>query len=307
MVMDIRTQLQVNEIRKFNRFYTNIIGLVNQTILESPYSLAEARVLVEMDNAAACTASDLTETLQIDPGYLSRILRRFKKEGLIETNKSVTDRRSQNLVITDKGREIYRRLSESSSLQLVHLLEQIPQGGQKQLVDHMAAIQAMLSENNTTITIREYMPGDCGYIAYRHGVLYAQEHGFDQIFEKYVLQSLIAYLENPAGGKIFVAEYCGTIVGFIGTVQLSETSAQLRWFLIEPEFRGVGAGHKLMAAAMEYCRQKKFNHVFLWTFKGLDAACHLYEQYGFTLTEEKENNTWKKQLLEQRWDITLSN
>lgn len=306
MAMDNRTQAQVNEIRKFNRFYTNIIGLVNQTILESPYSLAEARVLVEMDNAAACTASDLTEMLQIDPGYLSRILRRFKKEGLIETNKSVTDRRSQNLVITDKGREIYRRLSESSSLQLVHLLEQIPQGGQKQLVDHMTAIQAMLSGNNTTITIREYIPGDCGYIAYRHGVLYAREHGFDQIFEKYVLQSLIAYLENPAGGKIFVAEYCGTIVGFIGIVQISETRAQLRWFLIEPEFRGAGAGRKLIAAAMEYCRQQKYHHVFLWTFKGLDAACHLYEQYGFTLTEEKENNTWKKQLLEQRWDITLS-
>jgi DNA-binding MarR family transcriptional regulator/GNAT superfamily N-acetyltransferase len=304
--MDDRTQAQVNEIRKFNRFYTNIIGLVNQTILESPYSLAEARVLVEMDNAAACTASDLTEMLQIDPGYLSRILRRFKKEGLIETNKSVTDRRSQNLVITDKGREIYRRLAESSSLQLVHLLKQIPQGGQKQLVDHMTAIQALLSGSNTTITIREYKPGDCGFIAYRHGVLYAQEHGFDQIFEKYVLQSLLAYLENPAGGKILIAEYCDTIVGFIGIVQLSETSAQLRWFLIEPEFRGAGAGRKLMAAAMEYCRQKKVNHVFLWTFKGLDAACHLYEQYGFTLTEEKENNTWKKQLLEQRWDLTLS-
>jgi len=304
--MNDRTQAQVNEIRKFNRFYTNIIGLVNQTILESPYSLAEARVLVEMDNAAACTASDLTELLQIDPGYLSRILRRFKKEGLIETNKSVTDRRSQNLVITDKGREIYRRLAESSSLQLIHLLEQIPQGGQKQLVDHMTAIQALLSGNNTTITIREYKPGDCGYIAYRHGVLYAQEHGFDQIFEKYVLLSLLAYLENPAGGKILIAEYCGTIVGFIGIVQISKTSAQLRWFLIEPEFRGAGAGRKLMAAAMEYCHQQKYNHVFLWTFKGLDAACHLYEQYGFTLTEEKENNTWKKQLLEQRWDVTLS-
>lgn len=162
MAMDNRIQTQINEIRKFNRFYTNIIGLVNQTILESPYSLAEARVLVEVDSATACTASDLTEMLQIDPGYLSRILRRFKKEGLIETSKSVTDRRSQNLAITDKGREIYRRLSESSSLQLVHLLEQIPQGGQKQLVDHMAAIQALLSGNNTAITIRDYKPGDCG-------------------------------------------------------------------------------------------------------------------------------------------------
>jgi len=119
------------------------------------------------------------------------------------------------------------------------------------------------------------------------------------------LHSLVTYLENPSAGKIFVAECCGTIAGFIGIVEVSKTSAQLRWFLIEPEFRGAGAGRKLVTAVMDYCRQQHYNHVFLWTFKGLDAACHLYEQYGFTLTEEKENNTWKNQLLEQRWDVTL--
>lgn len=304
--MEDGTKLQVAKIRTFNRFYTNIIGLVNQTILESPYSLAEARILAEIDKATTCTASDLTEILQIDPGYLSRILRRFKKEALIKTSKSLTDGRSQILVITEKGRETYSRLSEASSAQLIQLLKQLPSGAQQKLVDHMAAIQTMLSgKTNTAITIREYQPGDSGYIAYRHGVLYAQEHGFDQVFEKYVLQSLVTYLENPSAGKIFVAECCGTIVGFIGIVEVSKTSAQLRWFLIEPEFRGAGAGRKLVTAVMDYCRQQHYNHVFLWTFKGLDAACHLYEQFGFTLTEEKENNTWKNQLLEQRWDVTL--
>lgn len=297
---------RVTEIRKFNRFYTNIIGLVNQTILESPYSLAEARVILEIDNATTCTASDLTEMLQIDPGYLSRILRRFKKEGLIKTTKSLTDGRSQILVITEKGRETFQHLAEASSTQLVQLLEQIPQGAQQKLVEHMLAIQNMLSgQTDTSITIRTYQPGDSGYIAYRHGVLYAQEHGFDQVFEKYVLQSLAAYLETPTAGQIFVAECCGTIVGFIGIVKVSNTTAQLRWFLIEPEFRGAGVGRKLVESVLEYCRQQNCNHVFLWTFKGLDTARHLYEKFGFTLTEEKENNTWKNQLIEQRWDVTL--
>jgi len=126
--MEDATTLRVAKIRTFNRFYTNIIGLVNQTILESPYSLAEARILAEIDKATTCTASDLTEILQIDPGYLSRILRRFKKEALIKTSKSLTDGRSQILVITEKGRETYNRLSEASSAQLIQLLKQLPSG-----------------------------------------------------------------------------------------------------------------------------------------------------------------------------------
>ncbi|MDF2572630.1 MAG: transcriptional regulator, MarR family with acetyltransferase, partial [Sporomusa sp.] len=224
--MDNPIKQRVIEIRKFNRFYTNIIGIVNQTILESPYSLAEARVLLEIDAAIQCTASNLTEILEIDPGYLSRILRRFKKDGLIETSKSMTDGRSQNLVITEKGKATFRQLSEASSTHLVHLLEQLPQGGQQQLVNHMVAIQNMLSGKiDTSITIRKHRPGDVGYIAYRHGVLYAQEYGLDHIFEKYVLQSLVKYLEDPSKGEIWVAECCGTIVGFIGIVENCKTTA----------------------------------------------------------------------------------
>lgn len=302
------TKLRVAEIRKFNRFYTNIIGLINQTILESPYSLAEVRVLLEIDNATKCTASDLIEILQIDPGYLSRILRGFKKKGLIETKRSTTDGRSQILLLTEKGRETFNQLSETSSTQLIQLLEQLPLGAQQKLVNHMEAIQNMLSgQTDTSITIRNYQPGDCGYIACRHGVLYAQEYGLDQVFEKYVLQSLVAHLENSSAGKLFIAECCGTIVGFIGIVEVSKTTAQLRWFLIEPEFRGAGLGRKLMASVMEYCREQNYKHVFLWTFKGLDTARHLYEKFGFTLTDEKENNTWQNHLIEQRWDVTLDN
>lgn len=304
--MNSTTSGRIEEIRQFNRFYTNIIGLVNKTILDSPYSLAEGRVLLEIDSVSKCTASDLIGLLQIDPGYLSRILRRFKKEGLIETNKSETDRRSHIITITDKGRETYSQLSKTSSSQLINLLDHIPQGAQHLLVNHMNAIHNMLSgQADTSVTIRNYQPGDFGYIAYRHSVLYAKEYELDQVFEKYVLQSLVNFLGDPSGGEIWVAESCGTIVGFIGIVKINQNTAQLRWFLIEPEFRGCGLGRKLVSKVIEFCKQKNYNHVFLWTFKGLDTARHLYEEVGFTLTEEKENNTWKNQLIEQRWDVTL--
>lgn len=306
--MNRSAEPQVNQIRRFNRFYTNIIGLINQNVLESPYSLAEARVMLEINNNPNCTASEITRLLQIDPGYLSRILRRFKKAGLINTTKSEIDGRAQLVTLSETGKYTYSQLSAASDIQLAKILEHIPNGIQQQLIGHMAAIQAILSEkSNDFIIIRNYRPGDLGYIAYRHGVLYANEYGLDQVFEKYVLQSLIKCLENPSGYNIWVAECCGSIIGFIGMVEIDKTTAQLRWFLLEPEFRGGGLGRKLLAAAMDYCRWREYGHVFLWTFKGLDAARHLYEDFGFTLTDQKENNTWKNQLVEQRWDVTLEN
>ena len=156
------------------------------------------------------------------------------------------------------------------------------------------------------ILIRTRRPGDAGYIVYRHGVLYEREYELDQVFEKYVLAGLLAFLENPAGGEIWVVEAGDRIAGFIALVRINPQTAQLRWFLIEPEFRGLGLGQRLMDTLMEFCRQQNYQHIFLWTFQGLDAARHLYEQYGFRLTEEKPNNTWKNQLTEQRWDLNLA-
>lgn len=294
---------QIMEIRKFNRFYTNVIGLLNQTLLASPYSLAEARVLLEMNTLSQCTSSDLVAVMKIDAGYLSRILNRFMREGLIEAVTSDRDKRSKLLSITAKGRNVYQQLADSSNTQIAALLQKIPKGGQQQLVNHMLAIQNLLADNaDTGITIRESHPGEAGYIAYRHGILYAQEYHLDGVFNQYVMESLTKYVSNPQAGKIFMAECCGTIAGFIGVVETSAQTAQLRWFLIEPEFRGAGLGRVLVSTAVNYCKSKGYQHLFLWTFKGLEAARHLYEEFGFTLTEEVANSAWRDGLVEQRWD-----
>lgn len=293
------------QVRRFNRFYTNVIGLVNKTVLESPYSLAEVRVLLEIDKAGECKASDLTELLQIDPGYLSRMLARFKREQFLTKARSPADGRAQLLSLTDTGRNVFRSLSDSSTRQIVAMLEKLPDGDQEKLVSHMQSIQDILSHRgDDSITIRPWRPGDLGYIAHRHGVLYEKEYGLDQSFERYVMAGMVKFFENGSRGNVWVAEFGGRIVGSIAIVDAEPETAQLRWFLIEPEFRGVGLGRRLMDTAMDYCRQRAFRRVFLWTFQGLDAARHLYSSRGFVAMEEVENNTWAQRLIEERWDFS---
>ena len=156
------------------------------------------------------------------------------------------------------------------------------------------------------INIRHYQSGDAGYISYRHGVLYEKEYNLEPVFEKYVLAGLLKFLENPASGELWMAESTGKSVGFIAIIGIDEKTAQLRWFLIEPEFRGKGLGHRLMAEAIGYCRRKKFAKVFLSTFKGLDAARHLYSRFGFVQTEEEADDTWRKGLIGERWELSIT-
>ncbi len=290
------------EIRQFNRFYTPIIGLINKTILESSYSLAESRVLHEINNSQQCTASDLTKLLQIDPGYLSRMLAHFIKEQLVVKSKSTNDGRAQLLSLTAKGRDIVHELSDTSTIQITKILKCLPIIEQEKLVSHMQSIKAILSNQ---ISIRTQKPGDAGYIAYRHCVLYKKEYGLDQTFERYVLESLTDFLADRPAGNIWVAEYCGQIVGFIGIVGVDKATAQLRWFLIEPEFRGTGLGRQLITVAMDFCQQQNFSQVFLWTFQELNAARHLYQSFGFEPIEQIESHTWKENLIEERWTVTL--
>ncbi len=298
--------LSVAKIREFNRFYTNIIGLVNKTVLESPYSLAEVRVMLEIDKAGTCTASDLIKLLTIDAGYLSRMLNRFEKEKLLSRGKLSTDKRTQTLSLTEKGESTFRNLSDASTQQIIDLLSPLSNGQQEKLVNYMDAIKEILTNQiSGEITIRTGKPGDLGYIAYRHGVLYATEYQLEPVFESYVLEGLLKYARSSQGGITWIAESNGQIAGFIAIIRLNEESAQLRWFLIEPEYRGFGLGRRLMSIAMEYCREKRFKKVFLWTFKGLDAAGALYKKHGFRLTEQVSNDTWKRGVEEERWELTL--
>ncbi len=296
------------EVRDFNRFYTNIIGLMDKTILDSPYSLAEARVLLEIDTASQCTASDLTKLLQIDPGYLSRILSKFTQDKLIIKARSSVDGRAQVLTLSDKGRQTIHKLYNESTIQASKILEKLTDEEQKELINHMVAVRNILDKKqDKTYIIRTLRPGEAGYIAYRHCVLYEKEYGLSGTFEQYVMDALTKYLNEQPEGEVWVAENNGQIVGSIAAVSTEEGVAQLRWFLIEPEYRGSGLGRRLLATAMEYCKRKKYRQVYLWTFQDLKAARHLYKSFGFSVTEQSESDTWKSGVVEERWDMVLNN
>jgi GNAT superfamily N-acetyltransferase len=164
----------------------------------------------------------------------------------------------------------------------------------------------MTSQEGKDVKIRTQKSGDAGYIAYRHCILYEKEYGLCGTFEQYVLDSLVKYIEHRSEGEIWVAEYKGQIIGSIGIVCTDKNTAQLRWFLIEPEFRGIGLGRQLMTIAVDYCKQKKFRRVFLWTMQGLKVAYHLYSSFGFMPVEQLENNTWKRGVVEERWELSIN-
>lgn len=304
--MDRNSEEFVAEIRDFNRFYTNFIGLVNRNILKSPYSLAEVRVLLEIDAAGQCTARDLTRKLDIDPGYLSRMLSRFTKNGLVEGSVSPSDGRAKILSLTDKGRDTFRQVSSESSRQVASILGELPEKDWLRLINSMRSIRSILSHgNNREISIRTHRIGDLGYIIYRHAVLYQEEYGLGPVFEDYLLEGFLAFSRSEQPGTIWIAEDGDQIVGSIAIAGIDSETAQLRWFLIEPEYRGVGLGRRLMTVAMDHCRDKGYRKVFLWTFSDLHAARHLYKEYGFQITEEHPNDSWKPGIVEERWDISL--
>lgn len=304
--MDRNSEEFVAEIRDFNRFYTNFIGLVNRNILKSPYSLAEVRVLLEIDAAGRCTARDLTRKLDIDPGYLSRMLSRFTKNGLVEGSVSPSDGRAKILSLTDKGRDTFRQVSSESSRQVASILGELPEKDWLRLINSMRSIRSILSHgNNREISIRTHRIGDLGYIIYRHAVLYQEEYGLGPVFEDYLLEGFLAFSRSKQPGTIWIAEDGDQIVGSIAIAGIDSETAQLRWFLIEPEYRGVGLGRRLMTVAMDHCRDKGYRKVFLWTFSDLHAARHLYKEYGFQITEEHPNDSWKPGIVEERWDISL--
>lgn len=163
----------------------------------------------------------------------------------------------------------------------------------------------MGSHEGKEVIIRTQKPGDASFIAYRHCILYEKENGLSGTFEQYVLDSLVKYFEHRSEGEIWVVEYNDQIVGSIGIISTDESTAQLRWLLIEPEFRGIGLGRQLMTIAIDYCKQKNLSRVFLWTIQELKVAHHLYKNFGFLPVEQIENDTWKRGVVEERWELLI--
>ena len=297
----------ISQIRSFNRFYTSILGLIDKHILDSSFTLTEARILFEISNTYECTANILIEKLNIDPGHMSRILKRFESDGLLSREKSSIDGRTSLLYLTTKGKETFSNLVERSNSQIHKLIDHLREEEQKNLVDAMKYIEETLKADTYTINIRTFKSKDIDHIIDRHVELYKREYEFDNTFQDYVSKPLYDFAKshNKYKGNIWVAELNGEVVGSIAIVKVDNSTAQLRWFLTEPHIRGKGLGKRLMKTAMEFCKKENYKKVFLLTISDLKAARHLYESYGFELSEKIEHHIWGQHLIEERWDMEL--
>lgn len=310
--MNLKLTTEVQLIRKFNRFYTNILGLVNQHILKSEFSLSEVRVLHEIEKTPDCTSKMLSDTLCMDAGYLSRIIRNFEKIGFIKKEQSASDGRAYNLYITETGEKRMTELNRSSSKQIAEFLKPLSETDRSFLVRNMTEIETLFTEgksiNPEEITVRtDIHAGDIGYITYMHGWIYQEEYGYSHAFEMYVADSFVQFLQNynPERDRLWCAEYHGNIVGSIGIVGHGE-KAQLRWFLTDPHYRDIGLGKKLLQQAIEFAKEKKYSLIYLDTTSDLEKAISLYQRAGFYETNVKPNDTWRRGLTELEYEMKLN-
>ena len=300
----------VERIRRFNRFYTQVLGLLNNKLLKSDYSLAEARVLFELGQTPNLVSKELSKQLHLDPASLSRLLMRFEKQGLIRKKKSLEDTRKQVISLTSKGDSAIAKLQEMSNLQIKLSLSNTTHEEHEQLVKAMDRIEQIFTgkkPQSKTFTLRSHRPGDIGYIIYRHAVFYSNNYGFDTTFDAYVASGLAEFAMNFDAQKehLWVAEDGANLVGSIAIVKSEKSLAQLRWFLVEPNAGGIGLGNKLLHEAVEFCKRKNYQKVFLWTVGNLYTARHLYEKFGFQVSITKTHEIWGQELTEELWELKL--
>ncbi|NUT97211.1 MAG: MarR family transcriptional regulator [Saccharothrix sp.] len=298
--------MTVADVRAFNRFYTGVIGILDNAYLSSPYSLTEVRVLFELSGGTAETAA-LRTGLGLDAGYLSRILTRFDREGLITRSPSPDDARRQVVGLTDAGRTVLADLDARSNAEVGALLDRVPPSDLASLVGAMRRIQRLLTGAERTYLLRPLKPGDLGWVVHRHGVRYAEEYGYDQTFEALVARVVADYVEHhdPHREAAWIAEVDGEPAGSVFCVKASEDTAQLRLLLVEPEARGLGIGKRLVEECLRFARRAGYRRMILDTVSEVEAARGIYKRVGFEPVAAKPVHKWGKDVVEETWTLSL--
>ncbi len=301
---------RIDAFRRFNRFYTKKIGVLHRHLLDTTYGLAEARVLYELAQQEKLTAGQLVNTLDIDAGYMSRILSSFKENGLIARNRSQQDGRQRIIKLTKKGRREFSGLNRRARNQIQDILNNVTEGNQNRLLKAMLAIEQILgkeTKEDGTVLIRTHRPGDIGWIVERHGALYNEEYRFDETFEALVAGILARLIQsyNHRKDHIWIAEIDGERVGSIVIADGKRRTAKLRLFLVEPRARGRGIGKMLFNESIRFARQAGYRRVILWTQSILGAARHIYESNGFKLISSESHNSFGHDLVAEVWELKL--
>ena len=302
---------RIAAVRRFGRFYTRHLGLLDEGLLSSPLSLTEARTLYELAQRQRSTAAELCKVLALDAGYLSRILSGFERERLIEKKASPKDGRQTLLALTKKGREVFEPLNARSDEQVRDMLNKLPPARQDDLLHSMQTVESVLSPDPASMSsyvLRQHRPGDMGWVVWRHGLLYSEEYGYDERFEALVAGIVAEFIErlDPAHERCWIAERDGENLGSILLVKKSRTVAKLRLLLVEPSARGLGIGKRLVSECVRFARRAGYKKILLWTQSELTAARGIYQRAGFKLVARKKHSSWsRKDLVAETWGLKL--
>lgn len=301
---------EVAAVRRFNRFYTQKIGVLGEGLLNSRFSLTEARVLYELAQREAATATELGRDLGLDAGYLSRILAGFERKKLLKRTPSPRDKRRHHLALTEKGRETFRPLDEGSRAEVASMLLPMPPAERHRLVRAMDTIAVALGgamRDPARYVLRKPKPGDLGWIVHRQGRLYAEEYGWSVEFEALVAEIVAGFARHfdPARERCWIAERGGEVVGSVFLVKESDTVAKLRLLYVEASARGLGLGRRLVRECIEQARAFGYEKMTLWTNDILHAARKIYIDEGFRLMKEEKHRSFGKDLVGQYWEMPL--
>ena len=303
-------ELQVAAVRAFNRFYTRELGVLDQQIAKSPFSLSEARVLYELAHRDDLSAKEIGAELGLDAGYLSRIVQSFDEGGLIIREPLPSDRRQYRLALTAKGRQAFARLDRSTNDDVAAMLEGLPPGGKERLIGAMADIERLLGDGDAAArpaTLREPRPGDMGWVVQSHGALYAREYGFDSTFEGLVAEIAARFLSSfdASRERCWIADIEGTQVGSILLVKHTDDVAKLRLLLVDPAGRGQRLGHRLVGECIAFAKACGYRKITLWTQSILVAARNIYQEAGFKLVATEPHRSFGQDLVGETWELEL--
>jgi DNA-binding MarR family transcriptional regulator/N-acetylglutamate synthase-like GNAT family acetyltransferase len=301
---------RIAAVRSFNRFYTRQIGLLQDGLLQSQFSLAEARVLYELAHRNKLTATEISSDLGLDQGYLSRMLRRLAERNYVVRTASPTDRRQNFISLTTRGRLAFGSLDQRSQAEIGKMLGAIAPADQGRLTAAMAAIEALLGKRRLerpAYVLRPHRPGDMGWVVARHGALYAEEYGWDISFEGLVAEIVAEFIKtfDTACEHCWIGEIDGAPVGCVFLVKKSDTVAKLRLLLVERQARGLGIGARLVEECIRFARSAGYRTITLWTQSILVGARRIYERAGFKRVAQEPHASFGQKLLGETWEITL--
>jgi DNA-binding MarR family transcriptional regulator/GNAT superfamily N-acetyltransferase len=302
----------IDIIRSFNRRYTRQLGLLDNGLLGSEFTLTEARVLYELANCEDSTATQIAGELGLDLGYMSRLIKKFGRRRYIKRKRSPVDARQSRLQLTERGRAVFDPLDRAARLQIAEMIAPMTLEQRSVLLSAMQSVQRLLEAGSEEsrrepYAIRPLKVGDIGWITHRQGILYSQEYGWDATYEAMVAEILAGFVKNfdSKMERAWVAERAGGIIGSVFLVRASADLAKLRLLYVEPTARGLGLGKRLVQECIDFARMKGYKTLTLWTNDVLVSARRIYQAAGFQLTKEERHHSFGKDLVGQTWELAL--